>query len=127
MLAGVVAVQRDGLIADDTGGTVCRGRIDPMGIHVRFGTGEEESLASSSAIVGMRAVVGPDADIPIVPTRTRPVAFRRIVDFGALIEEVRFAEDSPLEESGFELVVALLHGSVIWRRGVEGIGGWARS
>ena len=22
---------------------------------------------------------------------------------------------------------ALLHGSVIWRRGVEGIGGWARS
>ena len=27
--------------------------------------------------------------------------------------------DTPLE--------ALLHGSVIWRRGVEGIGGWARS
>jgi hypothetical protein len=37
------------------------------------------------------------------PTRTGPVAFRRIVDFGALIEEVRFAEDSPLEQSGFEL------------------------
>jgi arylamine N-acetyltransferase len=25
------------------------------------------------------------------------------------------------------LLGALLHGSVIWRRGVEGIGGWARS
>jgi hypothetical protein len=36
------------------------------------------------------------------PTRTGPVAFRRIVDFGALIEEVRFAEDSPLEGAGFE-------------------------
>jgi hypothetical protein len=35
------------------------------------------------------------------PTRTGPVAFRRIVDFGALIEEVRFAEDSPLEGTGF--------------------------
>jgi len=43
MLAGVVTIQGDGLIADDTGGTVCRGRIDPMGIHVRFGTGDEES------------------------------------------------------------------------------------
>jgi hypothetical protein len=25
------------------------------------------------------------------------------------------------------VLAALLHGSVIWRRGVEGIGGWARS
>ncbi len=42
MLAGVVTIQGNGLIADDTGGTVCRGRIDPMGIHVRFGAGDEE-------------------------------------------------------------------------------------
>jgi hypothetical protein len=27
--------------------------------------------------------------------------------FEAMIEEVRFAEDSPLEESGFELLVPL--------------------
>ena len=41
MLAGVVTIQGDGLIAEDTGRTVCRGRIDPMGIHVRFGAGDE--------------------------------------------------------------------------------------
>src|SRR6266478_10215437 len=41
-LAGVVAIERDGLIADDAGRAVGRGRIDPMGIHVRFGAGDEE-------------------------------------------------------------------------------------
>src|SRR5271155_2487613 len=30
MLAGIVTIQCDGLIADDTGRPVCRGRIDPM-------------------------------------------------------------------------------------------------
>jgi hypothetical protein len=27
----------------------------------------------------------------------------------------------------YDIIEALLHGSVIWRRGVEGIGGWTRS
>src|ERR1700732_1721716 len=31
------------------------------------------------------------------------------------------------EAGGVKHLEALLHGSVIWRRGVEGIGGWARS
>src|SRR5882762_2411718 len=42
MLAGVVTVERDGLIADDPRRPVGRGRIDAMGIHVRFGAGDEE-------------------------------------------------------------------------------------
>jgi hypothetical protein len=42
VLAGVVTVERDGLIADDPGRPVGRGRIDAMGIHVRFGAGNEE-------------------------------------------------------------------------------------
>ena len=42
LLAGIVTVQSDGLIADDAGRTVSQGRIDPMGIHVRFGAGDEE-------------------------------------------------------------------------------------
>src|ERR1700720_3946146 len=42
MLGGVVAVQRDGLIANDAGRAVCGGGIDPMSIDVRFGAGDEE-------------------------------------------------------------------------------------
>jgi hypothetical protein len=42
MLAGVVTIQGDGLIADDAGRTVCRGGIEPMSIHVRFGAGDEK-------------------------------------------------------------------------------------
>ena len=55
-LAGVVAaffvtraksnmqptVQSDSLVADDAGRPVGRGRVDPMGVHVRFGPGDEE-------------------------------------------------------------------------------------
>ena len=41
------------------------------------------------------------------------------------------AVNAPLDEFWraikLDLYGALLHGSVIWRRGVEGIGGWARS
>src|SRR6202035_1994201 len=33
MLGGVVAVQRDGLIANDAGRAVCGGGIDPISIH----------------------------------------------------------------------------------------------
>jgi hypothetical protein len=40
--AGVVTVERDDLIADDPRRPVGRGRIDAMGIHVRFGAGDEE-------------------------------------------------------------------------------------
>ena len=40
---------------------------------------------------------------------------------GGLLSSFRF----PVKE--FRREAALLHGSVIWRRGVEGIGGWARS
>src|SRR5271163_4725448 len=42
MLAGIVTVERDGLIADDADCTVARCRIHPMGVHVRFGPGDEE-------------------------------------------------------------------------------------
>src|SRR6202049_2951774 len=42
MLAGIVTIERDGLIADDAGRTVGRGRIDAMGVHVRFGAGDKE-------------------------------------------------------------------------------------
>lgn len=42
VLAGVVTVHGDGLIADYAARTVCRGRIDPMSIHVRFGAGDKE-------------------------------------------------------------------------------------
>jgi len=49
-------------------------------------------------------------------------AEQRALTSGALFEdgEVRVIGDEPRN-------TALLHGSVIWRRGVEGIGGWARS
>src|SRR3984893_16103258 len=40
--AGVVTVERDDLIADDPRRPVGRRRIDAMGIHVRFGAGDEE-------------------------------------------------------------------------------------
>ena len=37
--------------------------------------------------------------------RKRRVASSRLALFGTVIEEIRFARDSPLEESGFELSV----------------------
>src|SRR2546423_7459541 len=40
--AGIVTIESNGLIADDPNGTVARGGIDPVGIHVRFGTGDKE-------------------------------------------------------------------------------------
>src|SRR3954452_5015665 len=42
MPAGIVTIESNGLIADDPNGTVARGGIDPVGIHVRFGTGDKE-------------------------------------------------------------------------------------
>jgi hypothetical protein len=50
MLAGVVTVERDGLIADDPRRPVCRRRIDAMGIHVRFGAGDEESAGEMQSM-----------------------------------------------------------------------------
>jgi hypothetical protein len=37
--------------------------------------------------------------------------------YEAMIEEVRFAEDSPLEESGFELLVPLVDAGLFGRTG----------
>ena len=45
MLAGVVTVERNGLIADDPRRPVGRCRIDAMGIYVRFGAGDEEGAS----------------------------------------------------------------------------------
>src|SRR5260370_6479815 len=64
MLAGVVTIQGDGLIADDPGRTVCWSRIDPMGIHVRFGAGDEEGSSEMQHMeageIGISAIHGVD-------------------------------------------------------------------
>jgi hypothetical protein len=44
-----------------------------------------------------------------------------------MIEDMKIRNLSPATQRCYVHAVALLHGSVIWRRGVEGIGGWARS
>ncbi len=50
MLAGIVTVERDGLIANDAGRAIGRGRIDPMGVQVRFGAGHEEGADLIEAV-----------------------------------------------------------------------------
>ena len=50
--AGDIAVERNGLIADDAAGAVRRCRIDPMGVHVRLGTGDEEGTGQ---VQGMKS------------------------------------------------------------------------
>jgi len=42
ILAGVMAIQGNGLVADDAGRAIRRRRVDPMGIRVRFGARHEE-------------------------------------------------------------------------------------
>ena len=42
VLPAVVAIEGDGLVADDPGSAVGRGRIDAMGAEIRLGAGNEE-------------------------------------------------------------------------------------
>ena len=42
VLAGVVTIERSGLVADDAGRAIRFGRIDAMGLHIRLGPGHEE-------------------------------------------------------------------------------------
>src|SRR5207245_3497857 len=42
MLLAVVAVESDGLVADDPGGAIGRRRVEATGVEIRFGAGHEE-------------------------------------------------------------------------------------
>ena len=42
ILSGVVAIQCDGLVADDAARTIRRGRIEAVRMKVRLGAGDEE-------------------------------------------------------------------------------------
>jgi hypothetical protein len=79
MLAVVVTIQGDGLTADDTGRTVCRGRIDPMGIHVRFGTGDEESSGEMQYMEPGEIDIAPIHDVDRARLREQQVERVNIV------------------------------------------------
>ena len=52
VLAGGDAIQRDGLVANDTRGAIGRRRVDAMGIHVRLGARDEKG---TGLVQGMKA------------------------------------------------------------------------
>ena len=49
-LGGVVTVECDGLIADDAGCAVGWGRVDAVGIHIRFGARDEERAGQMQTV-----------------------------------------------------------------------------
>jgi len=90
MLAGVVTIQCDGLIADDTGRTVCRGRIDPMGIHVRFGASDEEGSGQMQHVEAGEIDIAAVHDVDRASLREEQVKCVNVVQFAVRnVDEAR--------------------------------------
>ena len=45
VFAGIIAIQCDGLVGNDTGRPICRRRVDAVRIQVRLCTGNEEGAS----------------------------------------------------------------------------------
>jgi hypothetical protein len=50
ILGGVVSIQGDGLIANETGRAVHRPRVNPMGVQIRFRAGHEETAGTMQGV-----------------------------------------------------------------------------
>src|SRR5690349_9850719 len=81
MLGSVVAVQRDGLIANDAGRAVCGGGIDPMSIHVRFGAGDEEGSGQVQHMEPGEIDIAPIHDVYCARLREQQVERVNVMQF----------------------------------------------
>jgi uncharacterized protein GlcG (DUF336 family) len=110
---------------------------NPYGAPI--GAQRAESLIQAAAAEATKK--GWSMNIAVVDSGANLVAFLRmdgaqlgsipIAGVAAKYRRPTRAFEDAVQKFDFKFILsldeALLHGSVIWRRGVEGIGGWARS